>query len=114
MLGPLLGTDMAKVWQADDALLDSIRDREVLAEVAGEAVAGENARATGKVKRQIVRDCLTGSNGRTKVEGWVPRWMAFPASAYTARGGVPSAERSERVAKLIAALAAPTDLALAA
>lgn len=118
VLGPLLGTDMAKVWQADDALLDSIRDREVLgavlAEVAEDGVAAENERATGKVKRQIVRDCLTGENGREQVKGWVPRWMAFPPSAYTARGGVPSAERSERVAKLIAALAAPTDLTRAA
>lgn len=118
VLGPLLGTDMAKVWQADDALLDSIRDREVLgavlADVAGEAVASENERATGKIKRQIVRDCLTGANGRAKVEGWVPRWMAFPASAYTGRGGVPTVDRSARVGELVAALAEPAELARAA
>ncbi|MDQ0251326.1 ParB family chromosome partitioning protein [Sphingomonas kyeonggiensis] len=104
VLGPLLGTDMAKVWQPDDALLDLIRDREVigcvLADVAGDAVASSNEAATGKVKRGIVRDCLTGENGRAKVEGWVPKWMAFPPVAYTARGGVPTVAQAEKVAGL--------------
>jgi ParB family chromosome partitioning protein len=104
LLGPWLGTDMAKVWQADDALLDLIRDREVigcvLGDVAGEAVASANEGATGKVKRGIVRDCLTGENGRTKVEGWVPKWMAFPPAAYTERGGVGTVSRAARIADL--------------
>ncbi|MFP5432952.1 MAG: hypothetical protein ACLGIM_07520, partial [Alphaproteobacteria bacterium] len=26
--------------------------------------------------------------GRDRRESWVPRWMAFPPAAYTARGGV--------------------------
>jgi ParB family chromosome partitioning protein len=107
LLGPLLGTDMAKVWQADDALLDLIRDREVigcvLADAAGEAVAGANEAATGKVKRKIVRDCLTGENGRAKIEAWVPRWMAFPPAAYTERGGVPTVARAGKVASLAVA-----------
>jgi ParB family chromosome partitioning protein len=107
LLGPLLGTDMAKVWQADDALLDLIRDREVigcvLADVAGEGVAKANEAATGKVKRRIVRDCLTGENGRAKIEGWVPKWMAFPPAAYTERGGVPTVARAEKVASLAVA-----------
>lgn len=92
LLGQHLAIDMARVWHADDALLDLIRDREVLgavlAEVAGESVASANQAATGKVKRGIIRDCLTGANGRAKVEGWVPRWLAFPAAAYTMRGEV--------------------------
>ena len=98
MLGVHLLVDMAKAWQADDALLDAIRDREVLdavlAEVAGDEVANANAKATGKVKRAIIRDCLTGENGRAKVERWVPRWMAFPPSAYTARGGIGTVSRA--------------------
>ena len=102
VLGPMLGTDMAKVWQGDDALLDMIRDREVLhhvlADVAGESVAQANESATGKVKRKIVRDCLTGENGRAKVEGWVPKWMAFPPAAYTERGGVATVSRAASVA----------------
>lgn len=105
LLGQHMGVDMAAVWQADDALLDAVRDREVmghlLAEVAGDAVAAENAKTTTKVQRGIIRDCLAGEHGRAKVEGWVPRWMAFPAMAYTSRGGVGSAERSERIAALV-------------
>ena len=85
-LGQHLGLDMADVWQADDALLDHVRDREVLdamvAEVAGDTAAKANASATAKVKRRIIRDCLTGANGRSKVERWVPRWMRFPAGSY--------------------------------
>lgn len=104
LLGPLVGTDMAKVWQADDALLDLIRDREVLshvlADVAGPQVATANEAETGKVKRKIVRDCLTGENGRAKVEGWVPKRMAFPPAAYTERGGVGTVIRAVRLADL--------------
>ncbi|HTU09551.1 MAG TPA: ParB N-terminal domain-containing protein [Allosphingosinicella sp.] len=104
VLGPLLGTHMAKVWEADDALLDLIRDREVigcvLADVAGDAVASANEGATGKVKRGVVRDCLTGENGRDKHVGWVPKWMAFPPAAYTERGGVGTVSRAARVADL--------------
>lgn len=97
-LGIQLGIDMAEVWQADAALLDGIRDREVidamLAEVAGKEIADANIKETGKVKRQIIRDCLDGTNGRTKVEGWVPRWLRFPATSYTERGGVASVNRT--------------------
>ncbi|MBY0284266.1 MAG: ParB/RepB/Spo0J family partition protein [Sphingomonas sp.] len=104
MLGIMLGVDMATVWQPDDALLDLIRDREVLgavlADVAGEGVAIANEAATGKVKRQIIRDCLTGENGRPKVEHWIPRWMAFPPSAYTERGGVGTVTRAAQISDL--------------
>ncbi len=104
LLGALLKVDMAAVWQADDALLDSIRDREVIgriiADVAGDTVASANAAKSAKVQRQIVRDCLAGTNGREKQEGWVPRWMTFPPSAYTERGGVGSAERWSKISAL--------------
>ena len=60
MLGVLLGIDLGDVWQADDVLLNLIRDRDVLGavlgEVAGNTVAIGNAKATGRVKRGIVRD----------------------------------------------------------
>ena len=105
LLGVQLDVGMASCWEADDILLDLIRDREVmgciLADVAGKEVAASNADATAKVQRQIVRDSLTGSNGRDKREGWAPRWMTFPPSAYTDRGGVGCAERWETIAPLI-------------
>lgn len=102
LLGVQLGVDMAPVWQADDALLDLVRDREVIgkivAEVAGEEVAAANAKESARVQRQIVRDCLGGIGGRSKVDGWVPRWMAFPPSVYTERSGVGTVERWNNVA----------------
>ncbi|TYC98016.1 ParB N-terminal domain-containing protein [Novosphingobium sp. BW1] len=91
-VGVEIGVDMARCWQADDAFFELIRDREVLtrivAEVAGETVASANAGEKTKTLKRIVRDHLDGTNGRDRRENWVPRWMAFPPAAYTARGGV--------------------------
>ena len=101
-VGTEIGVDMTSYWQADDAFFELLRDKEVLtrivAEVAGEEVASANAKEPGKVLKRIVRDHLDGANGRPKVEGWVPKWMAFPPSAYTARGGVGSVAAAERIA----------------
>jgi ParB family chromosome partitioning protein len=91
-LGLCLDVRMEDWWQADDAFFEQVRDREVLerivAEVAGDAVAAANVRESGKTLKKIVRDHLAGTNGRPRVAHWVPKWMAFPPSAYTARGGV--------------------------
>jgi ParB family chromosome partitioning protein len=91
-VGTTIGVDMARYWVADDVFFELIRDREVLlrlvAEVAGEPAAAANAKEKGKTLKRIVADYLGGENGRARVEHWVPRWMAFPPSAYTTRGGV--------------------------
>jgi len=101
-VGAVLGVRMADHWQADGVFFDLIRDKEVLrgivGEVAGEAVASANKDEKAKALKQIVRDCLDGASGRTKVEQWVPRWMAFPPTAYTSRGGVGSVAAAARVA----------------
>jgi len=101
-VGLHLGVDMASYWQADVAFFSLLRDREVLtrivAEVAGEAVAAANATEKTKAMKTIVRDNLGGENGREKVAGWVPRWMAFPPSAYTTRGGFGTVAAHARVA----------------
>ena len=91
-VGAEIGVRMADWWQADDAFFELIRDKEVLAtlvaEVAGKSVADANAKEKGATMKRIIRDCLDGAGGRAKIEGWVPKWMAFPPAAYTARGGV--------------------------
>jgi len=101
-VGAVLGVQMADHWQADSVFFDLIRDKEVMrsivGEVAGEAVATANKDEKAKTLKQIVRDCLDGANGRTKVEHWVPRWIAFPPAAYTTRGGVGSVAAAARVA----------------
>lgn len=94
--GRQIGVDMADWWQPDEAFFTTLRDREVLggivAEMAGEAVAAANRGEAGKTLKAIVIDHLAGTNGRTQVERWVPRWMTFPPAAYTDRGGVRSVE----------------------
>jgi ParB family transcriptional regulator, chromosome partitioning protein len=111
-LGVTLGVKMADYWAADQAFYDLLRDRElasaILAEVGGEAVAAANAKEKGKVIKGMIADCLTGENGRVKVERWVPRWMAFPPSAYTGRGGVATVIAAER-ASWIAEQARPEE-----
>lgn len=103
-LGFHLGVDMAACWQPDEAFFNLNRDKEVLtgmvAEVAGEAVAEANAKEKAKAQKAIIRDCLAGANDRPKVETWAPRWMMFPPCAYTARGGVGSVQRWNRIAGL--------------
>ena len=99
-LGIHLSVDMARYWTADAAFYELLRDREVataiLAEVGGEAVASANATEKGKTIKGVIADCLTGENGRAKRDAWVPRWMAFPPSAYTTRGGVATVKAAER------------------
>ncbi|NYF33489.1 ParB/RepB/Spo0J family partition protein [Sphingopyxis sp. JAI108] len=106
LLGQLTGTDMRTSWNDTTVLPDLIRDKQLLnavvAEVAGADVAEANAGATAKVQRGILVDCLTGGIGRAKVEGWLPRWFAFPPSGYTERGGIGCVERSENIAALVA------------
>src|SRR3546814_20878868 len=90
-VGQEIGVDMARYWQADDAFFSLIREREVLtaivAEVAGETVARANANEKAKTLKNIVANHLAGADGRAKVRLWVPKWMAFTPSAYTAQTG---------------------------
>ncbi len=91
-VGMALGIDMAEWWQPDPAFFDLVRDKLVLgamvADVAGDTVAAANANENGATLQRIVTDHFDGTGGRSKVERWVPRWLAFSPSAYTPRGGV--------------------------
>jgi ParB family chromosome partitioning protein len=111
-VGAHIGVDMSRYWEADDALFECLRDREVLttmvAEVAGEAVANANAQEKTKTLKTIIRDHLAGENGRARVTRWVPKWMAFPPSAYTQRGGVGSVDAAALVAAARADRQAPS------
>ena len=104
-LGVHLDVEMADYWTADDAFMDLVRDREVLTallgEVGGASIAAANASEKTKTVKGIISDHLTGENGREKHDHWVPRWMAFPPSAYTTRGGVGTVAAAERVKWLI-------------
>ncbi|MFS0771197.1 ParB/RepB/Spo0J family partition protein [Sphingomonas sp. 1P08PE] len=113
-VGLRIGVDMAQHWQADAAFFDLVRERAVLgamvAEVAGATIAAANSNEPGKTLKRIITDHLAGRDGRRKVEGWVPRWMAFPPSAYTERGGVGTVAAHARALAAQAAVAdADTD-----
>ena len=60
----------------------------IVGDVAGQLIATANAGEKSKTLKRIIADHLAGAEGRAKVERWVPRWMQFPPSAYTTRGGV--------------------------
>lgn len=100
-VGTQIGVDMANWWEADDALFELIRDREVMlaivGEVAGPKIAQANTSEKAKTLKTIVRNHLGGVDGRKKVEGWVPRWMRFAPSAYTKRGGVGTVKAHARI-----------------
>ena len=111
-LGVQLNVKMANYWVADDAFYSLLRDREVLtailSDVGGGAVAQAHAAEKTKVIKGVINDYLSGENGRSKVEAWLPRWMAFPPSAYTTRGGVASVKAATR-AKWLAEAEEPLD-----
>ena len=91
-VGNHVKVDSAAYWQPDDVFLDLLKGRNVvnavLADVAGKSVADQNLTSKVAVQSSIIRDFLNGENGRVKVEGWQPRYMAFPFAAYTANGGI--------------------------
>lgn len=102
--GAWLKVDMAEVWAPDAAFFDLIRDREtvnaMLKEVGGKRVADGNLTEKVKTQKAIIQDYLAGANDRPKVDAWTPRWMAFPAAAYTRRPCAPAA-RARSVAPLL-------------
>ena len=103
-LGLHLGINMADYWSADAAFFDLIRDREVLSailtDVGSARLAQVNAAEKTKTLKSVINDCLTGAGGRLKHDHWVPRWLAFPPTAYTQRGGVATVAAANRAISL--------------
>jgi len=52
--------------------------------VIGETAATGYLTEPGTKKKAIIRKALAGE-GRSKVENWTPRYMAFPQRGYTGR-----------------------------
>ena len=80
-LGQRLRVDCLQHWQPDETFFALVKDREavsgMLAEVIGETAASSYLTEPGTKKKAIIRKALAG-DGRTKVENWTPRYMAFP------------------------------------
>lgn len=111
--GAWLGVDMARFWSPDETFFELVRDREttnaMLKEVGGKKVADGNLAEKVKTQKAIVRDFLAGANDRPKVDGWTPRWMAFPPTAYTRRP-FPPAARARAVDRLLRSVPRPAEL----
>jgi ParB family chromosome partitioning protein len=87
-LGQRLKVDCMQHWQPDDTYFALVKDREavgaMLAEVIGETAANSYLTDPGTRKKGLIRKALAG-DGRTKVDHWTPRYMAFPQAQYTNR-----------------------------
>ncbi|MEZ5897206.1 MAG: ParB/RepB/Spo0J family partition protein [Parvularculaceae bacterium] len=105
-LACVLPIDIADWMIPDEPFFDLLRDHitvnAILAEIAGDEVARANADAPAKVQKAIIRDCLTGANGRTEIPRWRPAWMQFPALSYTDAGKPGAVKRAEKIAPLFA------------
>lgn len=105
-----LKVDMAAFWSPDQAFFDLIRDREavnaMLKEVGGKKVADGNVSEKVKTQKAILRDFLEGTGDRPKVAKWTPKWLTFPALAYTGRPFA-TAQRSKAVAPLLRRVRTP-------
>lgn len=102
--GTYLEIDMGQFWSPDEAFFDGIKDREainaMLREVGGKKVADGNLTEKVRTQKAILRNYLDGTGDRPKVEKWTPRWLTFPAGAYTRRP-FPPAQRAKTVAPLL-------------
>ena len=103
-IGTHLKLDMRDYWQPDDAFFALIRDKAainaMLRHVGGKRVADGNVTAPAKTQKKIIRDFLAGE-GRKKVEGWQPRYMAFPFKPYTKSGGGRLSDNTTRIKSLV-------------
>lgn len=98
--GLVIKPDVARWWKLDDTWLDLLKDRTainaLLAELAGQAVADANVSEPGRVQKKIIQDCLNGE-GRERVRGFVPRYMAFPIGHYDPNKTLEIARASEAI-----------------
>lgn len=95
---------MKEWWTPDDAFLELLRDKPainaMLDELAGKQVADIHVAETAKVQKDSIRHCLHGTGGRSKAEGWLPRYFGFPMQSYTKRKGLPAIDNWNAVKKL--------------
>lgn len=102
--GAWLKVDIGRFWTPDEAFFDLMRDREtvnaMLKEVGGKKVADGNLTEKVKTQKGILRDYVEGTNGRARLAAWTPKWLGFPAQAYTRRPFAP-ARRARTVVPLL-------------
>jgi ParB family transcriptional regulator, chromosome partitioning protein len=92
-------------WRPDDTFFDLLGGKDVvnamLADIGSPAVAEANKDATTKVQKGIIKDYLTGENGREHKPDWLPAYFRFPIAAHTDRAGIAVVDKWNTVAELL-------------
>ena len=92
-------------WRPDDTFFDLLGDKDVvqamLADIASPAVADGNKSETSKLKKDIIKDFLKGTNGREHKMDWLPPYFQFPPKAYTEHGHVGVVDKWNMAAELL-------------
>jgi ParB family transcriptional regulator, chromosome partitioning protein len=91
-------------WRPDDTFFDLLGGKDVvnamLADIGTPAVAEANKDATTKVQKGIIKDYLTGDNGREHKADWLPAYFRFPIVTHTERAGIAVVDKWQSVAEL--------------
>jgi ParB family chromosome partitioning protein len=92
-------------WRPDETFFDLLGGKDVanamLADIGSPAIAEANKDATTKVQKGIIKDYLTGENGREQKADWLPAYFRFPVAAHTNRAGIAVVDKWNTVAELI-------------
>ena len=92
-------------WRPDETFFDLLGGKDVvnamLADIGSPTVAEVNKDATTKVQKGIIKDYLTGENGREQKADWLPAYFRFPVAAHTERAGIAVVDKWKSVSELI-------------
>jgi ParB family transcriptional regulator, chromosome partitioning protein len=92
-------------WRPDDTFFDLLSGKDVviamLSDIGSPAVAEANKDAMTKVQKGIIKDYLTGENGREQKADWLPAYFRYPIAAHSDRAGIAVVDKWSGVAELI-------------
>lgn len=89
-------------WRPDNTFFDLLGGKDtvnaLLADIGTPAVAEANKDVTTKVQKGIIKDYLTGENGREQKADWLPSYFRFPINSYRETSGIALADKWNSVA----------------
>jgi ParB family transcriptional regulator, chromosome partitioning protein len=85
LAGATLDVSVADAWSPDDTFVALIRDRAVAGAILTEVAPGRPAPSPSTTAKETKLRIRDGLKGKPVDAPWIPRWMTFPATAYTDR-----------------------------
>ena len=85
LAGATLDVSVADAWSPDDTFFALIRDRAVTGAILTEVAPGRPAPSPSTTAKETKLRIRDGLKGKPVDAPWIPRWMTFPATAYTDR-----------------------------